>query len=124
MDIDALIAGWEQAKDAEQKAVAARREIEDQLISMLNIDETLTGTTKCGSIRVVSRLYRTIDTDKLQEIAAESGLQDHLSSLFNWKPTINARAWNACDESITSVLSRAITEKPGRPTFYLVRKEQ
>lgn len=124
MDIDALIAGWEQAKDAEQKAVAARREIEDQLISVLGIDETLAGTKTFGPLKVVSRLNQTIDADQLQEIAAESGLQDHLSALFNWKPTINARAWKACDELITSVLARAITEKPGRPTFSLVRKEQ
>ena len=36
---------------------------------------------------------------------------------------INAKAWKACDDSITRPLLLAVTTKPGRPTFSIQLKE-
>ena len=62
-------------------------------------------------------MNRKVDVDLLQEIAAEHGLEDHLGSLFRWKPELNVKAWQQADDSITLPLSGAITTKPGRPSF-------
>ena len=55
--------------------------------------------------------------DKVQELAAEHGLTDHLSTLFRWKPELNMAIWKSSNESITRALAPAITAKPGRPSF-------
>jgi hypothetical protein len=68
-------------------------------------------------VKIAGRIDRKVDGDKVQELAAEHGLTDHLSRLFRWKPEINMAAWKASDPSITQALAPAITAKPGRPSF-------
>lgn len=118
---------WLDAKEAERLAVDQRRMIEDKLIEELNIDQCEgSSTIKDGGyrIKVTQRFNRTIDADMLQEIAAENGITQHLSSLFRWKPDINAKAWKDADKSITGPLEQAITTKPGRPSFSIEREAQ
>jgi hypothetical protein len=109
-----------QAKADEKEAVERRRALEDELIKQLKVDEQSEGTSifEYGEfqIKVVGRMNRKIDADQLQDIAAENGLSDHLSNLFNWKPSINMKLWKAADESITRPLLGAITTKAGRPS--------
>lgn len=109
------------AKNAEDEAVARRRELEDQLRESLKVSDDLEGaqTERHGSatIKVVGRINRTVDSEKLQELAAEAGLTDHLRHLFRWKPSIDMKAWKAADENITAPLASAITAKPGRPSI-------
>ena len=69
------------------------------------------------------RSDRKVDSAKLQELAAEAGLSDHLPNLFRWKPEINMAVWRATDEAITRPLAGAITVKPGRPSFKITIKE-
>lgn len=127
-DLNALAAMWLAAKEAEREAVEDRRRIEDRIKSLAGVAETLDGTEKVDpdryTIKIVGRIDRNVDSDKLQELAAEFGLTDHLSSLFRWKPEVNMAAWKAADESITRPLSGAITAKPGRPSFTITRKEK
>lgn len=112
---------WIDAKEAERLAVEKRRDIEDQLIKQYQISEADEGSKSIKEagyvVKVVCRMNRTIDAEALQEIAAESGLTNHLSELFRWKPEINAKAWKEADEGITAPLLAAITTKPGRPSF-------
>lgn len=118
---------WIDAKEAERVAVDQRREIEDRLIAMLNVGEAEgSATIKSDGykVKVTQRFNRSIDSDLLQEIAAENGLQQHLGSLFRWKPEINATAWKSADESITGPLCQAITTKPGRPSFSIEATEK
>jgi len=118
---------WIDAKEAERVAVDQRREIEDRLIAMLNVGEAEgSATIKADGykVKVTQRFNRSIDADLLQEIAAENGLQQHLGSLFRWKPEINATAWKSADESITGPLCQAITTKPGRPSFSIEATEK
>jgi hypothetical protein len=113
---------WLEAKEEERMAVEARRAVEDQLISGLNIVEQMEGTfnskTLTGhQIKITGRLNRKVDADKVQELAAEHGLSEHLSSLFRWKPEINLTAWKATAPEITVLLADAITVSASRPSF-------
>lgn len=126
-DITSLAAKWLEAKEQERMAIERRRIIEDQmaveLVLPVDIDSTLTFTPDKYVIKTVGRLNRKVDSDKLQELAAEAGLSDHLSTLFRWKPEIEMKAWKACDPAITSALADAITVTPGRPSFTITIKE-
>lgn len=126
MSYDKLCADWIRAKQAEKDAVDARRYIEDQLRSLLNVADAFEGTANNEidgyKIKVVGRMSRKVDSEKLQELAAENGLTEHLSSLFRWKAEIASKAWESADESITAPLMEAITTTPSRPTFTITKE--
>ena len=125
--LDELYADWLAAKREEAEAVAKRRETEDKLVELLGINASAEGTTRLESgqykVKVEGRVSRTVDAEKLQDLAAEAGLTDHLSSLFRWKPEISMTAWRKADPAITHALSGAITTKAGRPSFSVEIKE-
>jgi len=120
-DLESLSSMWLMAKTAETTAVADRRNIEDRIRQLTGLRDDVEGTETVNvtgyKVKVVSRLDRKVDSEKVQDLAAEHGLTAHLSSLFRWKPEINMSAWKSADESITGPLSGAITTKPGRPSF-------
>jgi len=117
---------WIDAKDAEKTAIEWRRGIEDQLVANLGIAKTLDGTQNVEAdgykVKIVGRLDRKVNADKLQDLAAEFGLTEHLSSLFRWKPEINASAWKSADPRITDPLQDAITTTNGRPSFTITKE--
>ena len=117
---------WIDAKKLETAAVADRRELEDQMVKEFAVPKDLDGTVKHEVegyiIKMEGRINKKIDADKLQMLAAEAGLSEHLSSLFRWKPEINAKVWNAAAEVVTGPLLRAITSTPGRPTFSITKE--
>ncbi len=127
-DLNELSQLWLAAKQAEADATADRRKIEDRIKSLVGVAENLEGTETVDpdqfTIKIVGRIDRKVDGDKVQELAAEFGLTEHLSSLFRWKPEINMAVWKAADEAITKPLAAAITAKPGRPSFTITRKEK
>lgn len=118
---------WLEAKEAERAAVEKRRLIEDELVQQLHINGANEGSSTHDlsgyQVKVTCRIDRKIDADMVQELAAEHGLSEHLSSLFRWKPELNMSAWKAADESITRPLAGAITAKPGRPSFTITKKD-
>jgi hypothetical protein len=123
-----LYQAWLNAKQTEETAVKVRRDLEDQMVKDFNVPATLDGTknitTSDGfTIKIVGRMTRKVNAEKLQELAEEHGLSDHLSSLFRWKPEINSEQWAAADSSITTPLLDAITTTAGRPTFKITIKE-
>jgi hypothetical protein len=107
-DVEQLAQMWLYAKDTETTAMADRRAIEDQIRKIANIRDDVEGT---------ETLALEVDAEKVQDLAAEHGLTQHLSTLFRWKPEINMTIWKATDPSITQTLAPAITAKPGRPSF-------
>lgn len=121
-----LAAQWLDAKAREAKATEDRRAIEDQLKSIVNLPDDLDGTETVErdgyTIKMVGRIDRKVNAEQLQELAAEAGLSDHLSSLFRWKPELNVGVWKNTDESITGALAPAITAKPGRASFAITIK--
>jgi hypothetical protein len=127
-DLNELSQLWLAAKQAEADATADRRKIEDRIKSLVGFAENSEGTETVDpdqfTIKIVGRIDRKVDGDKVQELAAEFGLTEHLASLFRWKPEINMAVWKATDEAITKPLAAAITAKPGRPSFTITRKEK
>lgn len=125
--IESLAAEWEDAKDEERKATARRREAEDKLFEALKLAKNMEGTVKeittLYEIKVSGRIDHKIDSARLQALAEEAGLTEHLSSLFRWKPELNMSAWKAAHESITAPLLDAITTTASRPSFLITRKE-
>lgn len=118
--MNSLYEEWLAVKRTERAAQDARRAIEDEMAEQLALShEEGSKTYKRDGykVKVTQRYNRTIDSDLLQEIAAENGISEHLPSLFRWKPDINARAWSAASDDITRPLLDAITTKPGRPSF-------
>lgn len=116
---------WIKAKTDEAEATKRRRGIEDLLVKAFEIPENLEGTKNLEAesfkIKIEGRINRKVNADKLQELAAEHGLTEHLSSLFRWKPEINMTLWKAADASITTPLLDAITATPGRPSFTITK---
>jgi len=123
-NLEVLTQAWIKAKASETEAIEWRRKTEDRLLSLLGIPEALEGTenAECGDykIKVVGRMNRKVDAEKLQELALSNGLQDHISALFRFKPEINTTVWKATDPSITNLLLDAITTTPGRPSFSII----
>ena len=121
-------AKWLELKQIEAEAAKARREIEDEIFSSMDLSEGGEGSTTIESdgfkIKVTQRLTRTVDADSLQEIAAEEGLSEHLSSLFRWKPSLDMNRWKATAAEITGPLEAAITTKAGRPSFSIETIEE
>jgi hypothetical protein len=117
---------WIDAKKLEVAAVAERRELEDLISKELAVPKDLDSTLHCEAegykIKMEGRINKKIDADKLQMLAAEAGLSEHLSSLFRWKPEINAKVWNEAAEVVTGPLLGAITSTPGRPTFTITKE--
>lgn len=122
-----LYEDWIKAKADEAEATKRRRGIEDLLVKAFEIPENLEGTKNLEAesfkIKIEGRINRKVNADKLQELAAEHGLTEHLSSLFRWKPEINMTLWKAADASITTPLLDAITATPGRPSFTITKAE-
>lgn len=116
---------WVEAKKMEALAVTERRQLEDQMAEAFALPKDLDGTLKREAdgylIKVEGRINKKIDADKLQVLAAEAGISEHLSSLFRWKPEINAKAWGAAADAVTGPLLGAITSTPGRPTFTITK---
>ena len=124
--VDQLAADWIECKATEKAAIEHRREIEDELIRRLEIESDLDGTERREldrhAVKIVGRIDRKVDAEMAQEIAAEHGIGEYLGTLFRWKPEIILRAWSAAPETVTSALARAITAKPGRPSFSIEEK--
>lgn len=126
-DLKTLSAEWMQHKTAEEHAVVERRKIEDKMVKLLAMSEDFEGTETAEPegfvVKIAGRIDRKVDGDKVQELAAEFGLTDHLAKLFRWKPEINMAIWKATDATITGPLAGAITTKPGRPSFKIIIKD-
>jgi len=126
-EIHLLTQAWLAAKKAETEAVEWRRKTEDALTKHLGLAPEFEGTESFQigehKVKIIGRMTRKVDADRLQEIAAEHGLSSHLPALFRWKPEINATAWKSTDASITNPLLAAVTTTPGRPSFSISQLE-
>ena len=97
------------------------------MLSLIGVAENFEGIENAEApggykIKITGRMNRKVDADALQELAAEAGLTGHLSSLFRWKPEIDAKAWKSADASITSPLMGAITTTPSRASFAITKE--
>jgi len=123
-----IAAEWHAEKEVERQAVENRRRLEDEMVKSFalqpDLDSTVTKQIDDYVIRITGRIDRKVDADKIQELAAQHGLESHLSTLCRWKPEINLSVWKATDPKITALLAPAITAKPGRPSFLIVQNKE
>jgi hypothetical protein len=123
---DELAADWLETKQTERYAVDYRRQIEDELVRRFEIASDLDGTERRElerhALKIVGRIERKVDAEMAQELAAEHGVIDYLPRLFRWRPEIIMRAWGVAPDTVTNALARAITAKPGRPSFSIEEK--
>jgi len=127
MELRDLIETWTQCKKAEQMAVETRRRVEDSISEIVELNPANEGTVvlEVGQfkVKIVNRLTRKVDSDVLQELAAEHGLENVLSSLFRWKADIDMKSWKAAPPEITNALVPAITTTAGRPSYSISIEE-
>jgi hypothetical protein len=116
---------WQSLKTQEESAKAKRLSLENDFLD-INYVGMQSGTVKLEGtpMSVVFRLDHKVDGDKLQTLASEAGLEEHLPALFRWKPELNIKAWEATDRTITDKLAQAITTKPAKPTFKINNKKE
>lgn len=114
---------WLAAKQAEKEAQERRRVLEDTMTAFFSLQPDLDGTVNFTmgpfAVKVTGRLNFKVDGETLRDLAAEAGLENHLDSLFRWKPEINLTAWKQTAQEITSKLNGAITVTPGRPSYQI-----
>jgi hypothetical protein len=124
--MNTLYQRWLDAKKLEGVAIKERRELEDLMVKEFAVPKDLNTTINREAegykVKIEGRINQKIDADKLQLLATEAGLSEHLSSLFRWKPEINAKVWNAAADAVTLPLLGAITSTPGRPTFTITQE--
>lgn len=115
---------WMKAKKAEEKAKEKRLEIEASIVDGLRLP--LEGTTTDDGdeykVKISTKISRTVDADKVVEIATTSGRDDLLRKLFRWKPEINKAIWDAEDDEIKSIFSAAVTAKSAKPSISIEKK--
>jgi hypothetical protein len=126
-ELDKLICNWQSFKKMEAEAADERRLIEDQITKLIELQETFEGTKNIDTdlsfyMKVTGRMNRKVDSNLVQEIAAEEGFLDYIGDLFRWKAEVNVAIWKATEPRITQLLSQAITVSPGRPSFSIVDK--
>ena len=118
---------WLDLKEAEMEAKRERQECEDFISKWLDLKETDEGTKTVElaghKVSITQRMNRKVNGDQLQEIAKEHDLSKHLSTLFRWKPEIDAKAWKSASAKITEPLLDAITTTPGRPSYKITAKD-
>ena len=118
---------WIEAKEAETEAKRLRMEIEDQLLSLWGVPESEEGSKTWEQegykLKLTFRMNRSVNADLLKELAVENGLTSELDSLVRWKAELNKRNWDNAAAEITGPLSEAITVKPGRASFSIVKGE-
>jgi len=79
-NLEQLVETWTQCKKAEQMSMETRRKIEDRITDLLELDLKTEGTVNLDvsgyKMRIALRRIRKVDSDLLQEVAAEHGIVD------------------------------------------------
>ena len=123
-----IAAEWAAEKEVERQATENRRILEDEMVKSFalqpDLDSTVTKEIDGFVIKITGRIDRKVDADKIQELAAQHGLESHLSTLCRWKPEINITTWRNTDPKITALLAPAVTAKPGRPSFSIAQNKE
>tara|TARA_R110000744_G_scaffold20757_2_gene54318 strand:+ start:405 stop:803 length:399 start_codon:yes stop_codon:yes gene_type:complete len=124
--LEGLTQSWIDAKERERLHAGVRRQLEDKILSLVGVSENMEGTESVDTdggykIKITGRLNRKVNAERVQEIAAEEGLAEHLSSLFRWKPEVNLSAWKSADKVITAPFLDGITTTPGRASFSVTK---
>lgn len=119
VSLSELIAARLAAKRAEDAAVAARREIDEQITNLLRPADKLEGTVseKVGEykISVVYKLTRSVSTEDLQK--GWDKLSAEQQGAFKWKADVSVAALRKLDDKAVLKASNYITTKEASPSI-------
>ena len=126
--LQALSAAWLGSKELEKQAIENRRVIEDQLLELADLRDTHEGVANFPAgqytLKITGRITRSVDSDAIQSLAAENGLDPWLPLLFRWKPELNLTAWKNADNAVKAALAGGITVKPSRPSIQIIENKE
>ncbi len=123
-EIDKISKLLKAAKIAESAAKEERISLEAQILSMVPFNENKkTQYFNDNKLKIVGRVTKKIDPEKLQEIVNEHDVRQYLRILFKWTPTIIESEWDLTPDNIKSIISKAITTKPGKPTITIIEEK-
>ena len=117
--IEQLSQEWLEAKHAEVQALEKRREIEEEILSMIQTRDEGTTSENIGDLKlsVTFKMDRKVDANAVQE--AWNVLPPLVQEAFIWKPDLvlrHARAIESANPEAYKVLAKFITIKPARPS--------
>lgn len=114
-----LRAAWLAAKEAEARANAERRAIEDAIIALMPAGASEgTVTDKEHGVSVTYKAIRKADTERLQEHWME--LPDNVRAAFRWKADVDTkhlRALHDLDATGYAAAAAYITTTPAKPAI-------
>lgn len=128
-DLQTLSERWLVLKDAEAEAQAERRQVEDKLLSLLGIAENYEGTVNSEAtggikIKTVHKIIRSVNPEKIQELANDRSNIALLQRVFDFKPSLRKKEWDALSPENLRVLAQAVTEKPARVSFFITQTKE
>ena len=122
-DLETLARRWRRAKKIEKNMVDLRRAIEDTISA--NAEFGTRAEFNAGGYEVkVSISYTVkIDSEILQDVAADAGMDSELSRLFRWKPELEKAVWKKSPQEVKDAFSKAVKFQKQRPVFKVERKD-
>ena len=117
--IEELVAARVEAKKSEDAAVAARREIDQQIAAIMSDATKPAGTIsqKLSDGKKVSVTYtinRKVDSESLQTAWAKLPLD--VQNLFRWKADVTVSELRKLDDKSAMLASKYFESKPGSPS--------
>ena len=125
--IEQLSQEWLEAKHAEVQALEKRREIEEEILSMIQTRDEGTTSETMGSLKlsITFKMDRKVDANGVQE--AWNMLPPLVQEAFIWKPDLvlrHARAIESANPEAYKILAQFITVKPARPSVKVEQKQE
>lgn len=125
--IEQLSQEWLEAKHAEVQALEKRREIEEEILSMIQTRDEGTTSETMGSLKlsVTFKMDRKVDANGVQEVW--NMLPPLVQEAFIWKPDLvlrHARAIESANPEAYKILAQFITVKPARPSVKVEQKQE
>ncbi|AFS52942.1 hypothetical protein [Leptospirillum ferriphilum] len=126
--IDELAFAWTQAKAEESAANRRRLEIEEKILQLLEKKEEGSVTEKTNYYKVTAtyKINRMVDSNIAISLADEL-TQDQYQRIFRWKADVDTKELRFLMENkpeTYSVIARAVTAKPAKPTLKIEEIEQ
>lgn len=122
-----IAALWLHVKDIESNTINVRRALEDSLHLIFPATE-LEGTEdhelEGYAVKIVHKVTRTVDPEKLTELSEEYEIDDEIARLFRFKPELNLAVFRAEDEEMQDLFNKVITTKQARPSVTITAVEQ
>lgn len=124
--LETLAAAYLEAKEAETKAVARRRELGDSLAKLLKSADEGTVSTIAGDLKisVAYKLTRKVDTKAL--VAAWDNLPPNVRAAFRWDAEVEMKHFRALEDAAPADYAAVlpyITTKSAAPTITVELKK-